>query len=371
MPATAQDSLRLILPETHPVVGEMIALTIRGEYTGAITLEDMTFPDSAAYDWIQISPDEWKDERIEGKLRRTFQRHIAIFAKQSGSLAIGPVTHMLTKAETNARAQVPVTAKAVSINVAPYPAPGRPLAASTLAVTDELSGDPARIRDDQTIQRRITLTAQGSMGHLLPPRPDLREPWLISFAAPEKRETRLTQDGPVAFVQWEWSLRPITGEQGALPPMRFSWFDTGKREMRGAIMPPIPFGYGKLAENVGGMAQAPALARWSSMAAVLAGFLMPLLVLLRSRRFPALSRLKAALHRLRPNPALTDLREAARGQDLLALRRSVEKYLGHEASVSPTQNLALHRLDTALFAKEPHDFDRDAFLAEITRSRGR
>ncbi|MFD2441237.1 hypothetical protein ACFSS8_16130 [Paracoccus kondratievae] len=40
------DSLRLLIPEMRPVVGEMIPVTIRGEYTGSVTLEKMVFPDS-------------------------------------------------------------------------------------------------------------------------------------------------------------------------------------------------------------------------------------------------------------------------------------------------------------------------------------
>ncbi len=54
------DSLRLVVPDMRPVVGEMIPVTIRGEYTGPITLEKMTFPDSPAYDWMQTARDRWR-----------------------------------------------------------------------------------------------------------------------------------------------------------------------------------------------------------------------------------------------------------------------------------------------------------------------
>ncbi|WJS86846.1 hypothetical protein [Paracoccus sp. TOH] len=368
LPAAAQDSLRLILPKMQPVVGEMIPVTIRGEYTGWIALEEMTFPDSAGYDWIQLGPDEWRDERVEGRSRRIFQRHVAVFARRPGSLEIGPVSHHLTKAEGNARLPAEVIAPPVSIDVQPYPAPGTPLVTRSLKVTDELSGDPARISDDQTILRRITLTAEGTMAHLLPPRPELRERWLISFTAPERRETRLTERGPVAFVQWEWHLRPITGEQGTLPSMRFSWFDANKREMRGDITRPIPFGYGKQSENLGGAAMVPRGLAWQALAALAAGCLAGLALLLRDRGFRPVRGLQRLWHRLRPNRALPALRAAARGDDLFALRRAAEDYVRAESQAGrQPRPTAIARLDAALFGPVPApDFDRAGFLRELT-----
>jgi len=369
--AQDRDSLRLILPQARPVAGEMIPLTIRGEYTGWIALEEMSFPDSPGYDWIQTGPDEWGDERVNGRQRRIFQRHVAIFPSKPGRLTIGPVTHVLTKAEGNARIETRVTASPVSVDVQPFPAPGRPLAARSLTVTDELSGDPAHIRSDQTIRRRITLTAQGSMGHLLPARPELHEAWLISFTVPEKRETILTEQGPTAFVQWEWNLRPITGEQGTLPPIRFSWFDTGKREMRGAVTQPIPFGYGKLAENIGGAARLPRASRWLLLAALAGGSVAGLLALV-SGQGPATRRSMALFwRRMLPNPARPALRATARRDDLFALRRAARDYARHEAAMgrsTAAAAAALARLDDVLFGSTAGtDFDRRAFLKDLTR----
>ena len=238
LPARA-DSLRLIVPEMRPVVGEMIPITIRGEYSGQITLEKLIFPDSAAYDWIQTARDRWADERVEGLPYRVFERRIAVFPRRPGTLTIGPVTHQLTKAQGMTRPVFDIVAPPVTLAVTPYPGAGRPLASRHVTITDEFSADPARLGPAETFTRRITLTADGSMAHLLPPRPLIREPWLISFAAPEIRETRLTPQGPIAVAVWEWSLRPHTGEVGSLTPIRFPWFNTQIREMRGATTLPV------------------------------------------------------------------------------------------------------------------------------------
>lgn len=360
-PAAAQDSLRIELPQGRPIVGEMIRITLRGEYTGFIALEEMKFPDSQAYDWMQLAPDDWRQERVNGLPRQVFERRIAVFPRLPGDLVIGPVTHHLTKAEGASRTALEVTAPAVSVAVAPFPAPGLPLAARNLRVTDELSDDPARIRDSQTIRRRITITAEGTMAHFLPPRPDIREKWLISFTSPEIRETRLTEKGPLAFVQWEWSLRPITGEQGTLPPLRFSWFDLAKRELRGAITQPILFGYGYLGANTGGAARLPTAALAGG--ALAAGLFAAALWALRGRglRWPL-------WRRWLPNPHARALRRAAAEGDLLALRRVARDYADHarrhgrEVNPAPLQNL-----DRAIFSPGGGGLDRDRFLHEMRR----
>jgi len=360
-PARAEDSLRLILPDARPVVGEMIRLTVRGEYDGFVALEDMTFPDAPGYDWMQLRPDDWREERVGGLPRRVFERQIAIFPRQPGRLVIGPVTHHLTKADGGTRTEVAIEAPPVSIAITPYPAPGLPLAARNLKVTDELSGDPARIRDDETIQRRITITAEDTMAHLLPLRPELREKWLISFTAPEKRETRLTERGPLAFVQWEWSLRPITGEQGTLPPMRFSWFDLAKREMRGAITPPVIFGYGQVGANVGGASGAGM--RWPLLAVLLAGAATALALGLYRKGWRG-----PDWRRWQPNPHRAALHRAAAEAELLELRRIALAYAGYErARGRPVDPAPLRLLDAAIYAPGGGDLDRERFVRDLTR----
>lgn len=374
LPAQA-DSLRLILPDSQPIVGEMIPLTIRGEYDGPINREAMTFPDSPAYDWIQTQPDSWRDERVNGVQRRVFERHIALFALRPGSLTIGPVTHALTRTQGGAWVEAQVTAPAARISVAPYPAPGRPLAARNLKVTDELSDDPSRIRDDQTIQRRITITAEGTMGHLLPPRPDLRETWLISFTAPEKRETRLTAQGPVGYVEWQWSLRPITGEQGTLPPIRFSWFDLAKRELRGAITQPIVFGYGRIAAAQDGAPALPQAARWRALGAAALGVLAGLALLIPGQGLRGRAALlrggRRLWGRLWPNPHRGALRAAAASGDLIGLRQAATLYCAHEARLGRKVDPApLASLDRALFAAGAPPVEPARLVAALLRRPG-
>ena len=364
LPARAQDSLRLILPDTRPVAGEMIPVTIRGEYSGAITLESMTFPGSEAYDWVQYAPDHWTEERIGGLPRRVFERRVAVFAKGPGSLTLGPVTHRLTRATPSGREDVPVTAPPVTIAVDPYPGGGRPLVTPRVTITDELSADPAFLNEGETFVRRVTLSAEGTMAQFLPQRPAFDETWLISFAAPEIRETRLTERGPLAVVVWEWHLR-LRGEPGTLVPLQFPFFNTVARKMWSAVTLPVEVGATAApGDTTGAQAGTGTLA----LALLGGGGLLGAGLLLFDRR-PAGVRARALLRRLRPNPHRAALLAAAQGGDLAALRRAAHAYAGHErAAGRAVDKAALAALDRAIFGPPPagQGFDAAAFRAALT-----
>lgn len=362
------DTLRLIVPDVSPVVGEMIPVTVRGDYTGRISLETMTFPDSPAYDWIQLARDRWATERVDGKLLRVFERRIAVFPRQPGTLTIGPVTHRLTKSDGMTRPVFDIVAQPVVRAVLPYPGVGRTLASSHMTVTDEFSTDPSQLGHAETFTRRIVITAVGSMAHLLPPRPVIREPWLISFAAPEVRETRLTTDGPVAVVIWEWSLRPHTGEMGSLMPIQFPWFDTRTRQKEMAITLPVQIGIAGFGDNIDGATRPPRSLGVQAAGIAAAGLVLGLIAALAGRT-PAPRLLAARLRRLRRNPHAATLRAAARQDDLMALRRVAEDYITAEAALGrPVDPAALRGLDASLFAAHPPvDFDRADFLRQLTR----
>lgn len=372
LPASA-DSLRLIVPGgMRPVVGEMIPVTVRGEYTGRITLEKMTFPDSDAYDWIQVARDKWADERVDGKPFRTFERRIAVFPRQTGTLKIGPVTHNLTKFGENTRIAEEIVADPITLPVMAYPGHGRPLVAREVEVKDEYSTDPSKLRPDESFTRRITVTAEGTMGQFLPSRPTLREPWLISFAAPERRDTHLTAEGPVAVVTWEWTLRPKTGEVGALEPIQVFFYNPLIRELRGAFTLPIEVGAAGTAGNIAGAATPPQSLRIYSLAALVAGVLIALIAGFIGTTGRGLSAMRDGARRLLPNPHRSALDAAAGAGDLDRLRQATVLYLRHEAqagrSVDPH---AMTPLDEAMFAADPAPFDARAFATWLTSRRRR
>lgn len=370
--AARAEGLRLLVPEMRPVVSEMIPLTIRGEYTRQIALETLTFPGSEDYDWMQLSRDQWRDEEIEGRTVRVFERRIGIFPRHAGALTIGPVAHHLTVVGGNNRREpLEVTAPPVTLTVAPFPAESSPLSARGLLVEDELSAAPGALRDGETLVRRVTLKADGTLPHLLPTRPAMREPWLITFAAPERREMQPTADGPLTSVTWEWHLRPKTGEPGVLPAVAIAWFDTTSRQMRSAEIPAIPFGYASFRDNQTGAEHLPAGQVGAALLALAAGLAAGLAVTfagLSRRRRAEVRRLLLRLSLIFP-PRRALLRVAATG-DPFALRRAAEHYLRRRRDLGlPVTGRETALLDAVLYARsdDAPPFDpRSAVSAILT-----
>lgn len=368
------ESLRLVVPDTRPVVSEMIPLTIRGEYTRQIALETLTFPNSEDYDWMQLSRDQWRNEEIEGRTVRVFERRIGLFPRHAGALTLGPVTHHLTVVgSNNLREPLTVEAPSITLTVAPFPADSSPLAARGLTVEDELSAKPGALRDGETLVRRVTLKADGALPHLLPPRPSMREPWLITFAAPEQREMQPTPDGPLTTVTWEWHLRPKTGEPGVLPAVAIPWFDTTSRQMRTAEIPAIPFGYASFHDNATGTERLPAGQVGVALLALATGLTAGLALAfagLSPRRKADIRRFVQRLRFLIP-PRRALLRVAATG-DLSALRREAERYLRRRRDLGlPLTGRETALLDAALYDRPGHapPLDPKAAVGAILRHR--
>ena len=249
MPLHAEGDLRLsILADpaaSRPVVGEMVAVTIRAVYDRKIANEKLEIDPSDAFDWIQTRADDWREERIDGALRIVMERHLAIWPKRAGPLQFGPVRHHLTVIDKQSqRRDVVVQARPLSLSVGEYPAQkGWHFTARRLELTEDLSTDPARLTDGQVVTRRVTLRALGALPEHLPPRPVVSENWLITFAPPVERNLILTDEGPVAEAVWTWQFRPHTGEPGVLEPVRIPWFDTDQHRLQVVEIPALTIGH--------------------------------------------------------------------------------------------------------------------------------
>ena len=361
--AKGEVKLRLLYDHHKPVVSEMVEITIRGEYDLTVSLEEMIFPNSPDYDWIQTARDDWHKERVNGQLLQIFERKVAVFPSHDGDIKIGPVTHRLTYVTENGqREQLDVTAPEITLNVLPFPGNHRPLSASKLTLTDELSAEPGQLKQNEVLTRRVTIEAQGTLGHYLPPRPDLSQPWMISFTAPEERETTITDQGPVARVIWEWQLRPHTGEPAILPGTGFAWFDSANRQVKIAPLDPIPFGFAGFGANFGNTAVGDEW--WNgliSLAILVFAALGGLAVLLWRQSPLQRDALLIRLRRLLPSPHRREMHRAAEENDLPALREAVGRDL-HWRGVPYAEGLA--ELDRQLYAEEPPaGFDPVKWLA--------
>ncbi|WP_410216386.1 hypothetical protein [Paracoccus sp. (in: a-proteobacteria)] len=356
---------RLMILHDHgnPVVAEMVKLTLRGEYDLTVSLEEMRFPDGAAYDWIQIDRDRWFKERIGGRMTQIFERDIALFPRTEGVLEVGPVHHDLTHVARNGqRDKLRVTSGKARLNVRPFPGGHRPLTARALVLTDELSAEPGRLQKDEVLTRRVTIEALDALPHHLPPRPDLQQPWLISFTQPEIRDTRPTAQGPVSRVVWEWQLRPRTGEPGVLPAVAFPWFDTDGRRIEVAAMKPIPFGFAGFGSNFGGSGRGGVRMGLTVMALLGLGLAFALIVALgdrlpRPEQWP-----------LRRSPHQGAMTAAVASGNLPALRAAAVRQVAWQNGASRQQAVLLDQLDAHLFGRATSELDADAWLTAFRRA---
>ncbi len=348
------------------VVGEMIPVTVRGIYAKRARLEEMTLQPSDAFDWLPLAKDDWHEERIEGRSFIVVERKMALFAKHSGFSRFGPAEHRITFVGEDEQVLV---SHPLELTIAPMPDDppfhnphGWRFAAGKLTIRDELSTDPAHLADGETVTRRVTLRAEGALPEMLPPRPVVSQPWLITFAAPVKRELELTPDGPVASVIWEWQFRPEPGEPGVLPPVPIPYFNTVSRKVEQIEIPALPIGYASFAasQSAGG-ALTPG-SRWGIALALVAGLTLGLGALVAGHRTSA-----AAAGRLwrrwSPLPWLA-MRRAARDGDLLALRRAA-------AGLEGDRSAALGLLDRAIYGPAPRPFDRHRFFRALRRKADR
>lgn len=399
-PGLAQEMTLTLIPKPRQaeiVAGEMVPLTIRAVYDLKIANERLEIAPSEAFDWLQIAPDDWHEERIGGLPRLVMERRLALFPRRAGVLHFGPVTHHLTVIDRESRRQeMAVVAQPVEISVGAFPRErGWKLAAHGVTLKDELSTDPSRLADGETVTRRVTLRALGALPEMLPPRPVVSENWLITFAAPLERRLTLTAEGPVAEAIWTWQFRPETGEPGVLEEVVIPYFDTDARGMRSVSIPPLPIAYASFAESRVEAGDFGPRDRLAGLAAGGAG-LAAGLGILGWRRAPAGAAATLARWGRRWSPRRRwRIRRLARSGELLALRAEVEDLLGPAdragpdggelpsygdgpspqgnrggspaagAATGPADPRA--RLDRAIYARDPGPFDATGFRRALRR----
>ncbi len=337
-----------------PVVGEMIIATIRGTYDLTILREKLALPGRGAFEWVQLDRDEWTRPKIRGQAVLRMERRVALFPKEAGRLQFGPLEHVLDiNTGRGGSEQRTVRAEPATVTVAPYPAPMAKgtLSARVLTLTDTLSADPGKLRDGETLTRTVVVQALGALPQMVPPQPSIREPWLITFTAPEERTLLITPDGPLTTVVWQWKLRPKTGEPAVLPAIPLRWFDAEARRMVTTWIPALPFGYASFdiearGEHRFGAGVALALGGTAAL-----GFATGLFVLLGGYRAGTVAGFRAMLDAWRRRNAARRMRRSARAGDFPALRREARRYVAAFGPPGPEAAEPFRALERYLFRR--------------------
>lgn len=352
--AQERESLRLEVildaPEDTPYEGEMILATIRGVYREKIALEDLKLRAMTDFDWMRLTQDAWSEQRIDNLPTRVMERRVAFFPKRAGDLEILPVAQELQIiGDGGKRRTVIVRSDPVRVTVRPKPVGAGDdwLPVRALELSDSWSADAGQLADGQSVERRVVLRALGAMPEILPAQPMMREPWLITYAAPEDRSVQVTPEGPVATVIWRWTMRPITGEPGVLPEVAIPWFDTIADNAATAVIPAAPIGYASFTRTAvwrSGIGTAPLQA--GLFAAVLLAICG---ATLRGRGMERsdIDRLRERIRRWRH---LRDLRRSVSRSDLAGFRAGAAELLRSAGEPEDARGWRLlAQVDAALF----------------------
>ncbi|WP_237153437.1 hypothetical protein [Oryzibacter oryziterrae] len=367
--------LELLFQTPHPIVGQMIFATFRAEYTYGIGRESLQMPPFTGFNWVQLERDKWTEQTVGDRRLKVLERRLALFAKAPGHFTFAPFVHRVSVVEQNNRWVDKVfTSGPTTIDIAPAPAVAGQawMPASSVELTDDWSRDPAGLTDGVNTRRTITLKILGADPERLPAAPVIREPWLISFVAPEERHIEPTPNGPLATLTWSWQLRPITGEVGTLPAVVFPWYDVASGEAREAALGPRRIGDARFGNNTTTVWTDYFSPAWSLVLAGIVGLLLALIALASLVRplTPAERDLfRRRLRRLLPDRDASLLKAAARRGDLPTARQAAARWLSRQQTPTARRRDLLAPIDSALFSPQPQTkgFDARAFARRVLR----
>jgi hypothetical protein len=286
------DDVRLeVVPDTNgvdPFPNELVLLRIRGVYRPLINIAHLVQPSLANFGWTNLTRDTTFEAEFDGFPARGFERTLAIFPEKTGELEIGSFTHKLTVVDGAGYRLLEVRSPPVKLKVAEWQGSGGPrdpnrwwLPSSDVRITDDWASDPNRVARGETVRRTVTIEADGVTAEQLPPPPVMRSAGIISFRGPIDRETRVTENGPVARAIYRWDMRPTSAFPAIVEAVKIPWFDTRSRTLREATIPAQRMAWaaaGPSAEEAAPKAEAPSAAMVASAGAL--AFVVGLAVLL-------------------------------------------------------------------------------------------
>ena len=225
-----------------PYVGEPLRLVIRSAIHAQVANDRIIQPDLTDFDWQQFGVDSTKQELIDGFWMPVVTRVLMIYPLRAGKLTINAFKRRITYfTPSGDRTETEISSQPVSIDVQSHDAlTGKDaywIPAKDFRITDQWNPEPDSIQVEETAQRTITLEAEGLTADRLPNLPSFRAPGVITFAGPVRRETIITDQGPLGRIVYRWRIRPVSRSAAVAPAIKIHWFDVSRRQMREAILP--------------------------------------------------------------------------------------------------------------------------------------
>jgi hypothetical protein len=315
----------------------------------------------ALYDDSNLSPLQLENAKVEplGE-SRTYEKEIngvrhgvietryAVYAQQSGSLDIPPLTFTATaaaspddEAQANGQAragrQVQVSSLPLHVTVRPIPAAwpaGMPwLPARSLTLEEHWSPDPGKqqVQIGDSLTRNITLRADGLSSTQLPPLPATEISGLRRYPDQPLLRNEINERGMTANREEREALVPTHSGALALPALEVAWWNTREDHLEHSSLPARTL---NVQDNpalsvdtpVGDNSSASTLL-WPWQLATMVFALTTLLgftLWWRARSRPAV--LRAAQTGPSPRTLLDDLKRACQANDPQATRQALDAW---------------------------------------------
>lgn len=225
-----------------PYVGEPVRLVLRSAIHAQVANDRIIQPELTDFDWQQFGVDTTNKEFIDGFWMPVLTRVLMIYPLRSGRLTISSFKRHITYFDSNGeRREIEISSEPLTIDVQSRDAiigqDNYWIPAKNFRILDQWDPEPDNIRFEETAQRTITIEAEGLTADRLPNLPSFRSPGIITFAGPVKRETVITDQGPIGRIVYRWRIRPVSQSVATAPPVKFRWFDVNRRQMREAVIP--------------------------------------------------------------------------------------------------------------------------------------
>ncbi len=370
--------------------GEMVLLKIRGFYKIRIARETLEQGRLDGFDWMQLGEDTWTKDTTKGHEILQMERIIALFPNRAGTLEIAPFTHKLELwTRTGERYDHAITSEPITIEVTDRPeTEGWWLPARRITVQDRWSNAPDKLGTGEGALRIVMVTVEGIRPEQMPPMPKLESAGAFVFPHPEKRITRLYKRGPVTRAFWRWTIRPENPPSAYLKPLHVPYFDTLAREHREIVIASQRIAMTEEAvaaylaeadsESVAVMKERPNRREAAGATPYLAGIAAPLglfggliggvLLLWPGMRWRKPRRIAGIWSRLRPDPDLRLLKQAAAQGDTATARAAGQRLMTRSPGDGARMTRALQAVDRAIYSARPAAPDLKAFVSEMQKA---
>lgn len=216
-PAAPALTVEMTLSERAVVVGQPVTVSVRA--LDPLRVEGLRLMMPTLVDLGQTAPSDVRvsSQVIMGVVTVVYEQQIVVYPHRAGTFIVPPAQVIIP--ETPLSAARSAQSAPLTLTVTPLPQPAPP---SFVNAVGELSVaahvDRFSVAFEEPVTLTLTITGDGNLPLLLPPRLPRSEAWRV--AAPQ-RQDHLAQNQ----VTFRWLLFPRRSGPVELPSLQFAWYD--------------------------------------------------------------------------------------------------------------------------------------------------